>query len=741
MKKLYFLILFILFGGVSCLNTKHFSSVKKSLVSKEKYERSFITSRTALLSSSPSVLWTWKSIGPDIKPTENKKAGRSLSEYSFNRGNGAGKIHRLYINPQNDNQIFACSGIGGLFVSEDKGLNWEIAGTDRLPISGVGCITVSLKDSNVWVISTGDPDDTYSFSDGLWITRNAGETWRCINGINPETRFPVSEVLENYTYISEVVSDPTDFNRLFVASNKGLFVTENALDEPNTVEWRLIDDSFYFDIEIPSWEPSTIFASGNRFIRSEDGGATWMKLPLPYYENSDKYKFLRISMELTSSDKNHVYAAVTNNEKHSNCKQGKASFQKFDLDSLKWNEVRSLSRGMNNVIPTRARAFEVNPIDSSLILAANVQPIYRSIDGGKNFSSIQRRQMHDDIHHIEFNSNGQELWAAHDGGVSISFDKGITWEDRDDGIGCAMVYEVSVAQQKEDLFLFGGFDTGGNLYKKGKWTHVLWGDGFKTLINYNNPDTMYVSRQNGFIFRSNDRGERWDKGIKPKGIKAPWYTWYMMNTKNPQTLYSVGEKISRSFDAGDTWETIFDVKKDKSLAIGHRLFLSASYPDLIYMDLFQYSSYSDPLILRSFNVNEKNIQEIKWEKINNFPIRGRISSIVPDDKNPFQFWVTFRTKKFKGGVYFFDGEKWHDYNEGIGNAIIHSMILEENNNGRVYLGTTYGVFTRDRDDEQWTLLKGLPGTYIRSMTINYVTSKIIVGTDGRGLWEGDLFRD
>jgi hypothetical protein len=66
------------------------------------------------------------------------------------------------------------------------------------------------------------------------------------------------------------------------------------------------------------------------------------------------------------------------------------------------------------------------------------------------------------------------------------------------------------------------------------------------------------------------------------------------------------------------------------------------------------------------------------------------------------------------------------------------MVLQKGPEKRIYIGSNYGVFTKRESETQWTLLSGLPGTQIKTMAINYVARKLVVGTYGRGIWWGDL---
>ncbi|MEZ4799378.1 MAG: hypothetical protein R2809_06310 [Flavobacteriales bacterium] len=66
------------------------------------------------------------------------------------------------------------------------------------------------------------------------------------------------------------------------------------------------------------------------------------------------------------------------------------------------------------------------------------------------------------------------------------------------------------------------------------------------------------------------------------------------------------------------------------------------------------------------------------------------------------------------------------------------MILQRGAEGRLYIGSNYGVFTKRKNESKWTLMTGLPGCQIKSLAINYRIGKLVVGTYGRGVWQGDL---
>ncbi|MFT4679182.1 MAG: photosystem II stability/assembly factor-like uncharacterized protein [Flavobacteriales bacterium] len=686
------------------------------------------------------VEYDFECLGPNLQPKEMNPGGRAIPSYSAERGNGTGRINYVYINPTDNDNVFACSPTGGLFVTYNNGLKWRNAGTDQLPVSGCASVVVNPDDINNWVIATGDSDDRFMYSDGIWRTRDGGETWQNINGKNIEKTFPVAEKSKDWTLVGKVAAHPCNFNRVFVASNKGLFATNNAQEEdPLKVRWTRMAESFFYDVEVYPWNESVVYAAGERFMVSGDCGFTWNDLPLPKYENPEKYPFLRMELEFTNQDPDHIYAAVTCASKHGTASMGPASLHKFNILRKEWTEVRSLRKGMDNMIPTRGRAFDVSPLDSSLIVVGNVQPVYRSTNGGRSFEKIERGQMHDDIHHLNFAADGKTVWAAHDGGVSISFDGGLTFDPRDKGIGAANVFGLAVAQTDEPQVLYGGYDTGGNLLRDGEWFHVTWGDGFQTIIDHSDPHVMFATKQGGHINRTTDRGDNWDDAVYSGSNKAEWHTWIRMNPAYSNIIYCAGKQLTRSMSLGEEWETIFDVREHEDLQVVYKIFTSETNPDVMYIYCLG-EKKSNPTLFRTENVNEETVTRIRWEKLD-LPSKGWVSDLVIDPDEWKKCWVAYKSIDPEKKVFRYTGDKWIDIGKKLGYARVESMVLDKNSQERLYIGSNYGVFTRSKVEKEWTCLNGMPGLWMKSMAINYQASTLLIGTHGRGIWQCDLMEE
>lgn len=699
------------------------------------------------------VNWKWEFIGPAIKPEELNPGGKAIPAYAANRGNGTGRINYLYMHPKDNDKLWACSPTGGLWYTRNGGKYWHEGGTDQLPISGVSSVAVNTENPRQWIIATGDGDDQFMFTDGVWMTKNGGKDYYSLNGDDPSTALPFVQE-DSPTFIGEVVCKPEQFEYVFVASNKGLWVCEDieAGQQKNWLrrifrkrnqtsqKWKRVAEGQFYDIEIierPD-EVKLVIAAGEKLLVSYDGGASWKTYDAPQVKDANKFKFVRLSVEDSPALPNFLYVMVTCSEAASMSKIGQAALYLFDLKAGVWQKIRDMDGDVTNVIPTRARAFAVSPFDPNLVLCANVQPVNVSSDGGKSFRKIEKNQMHDDLHHFVFAPDGKTVWASHDGGVSKSDDAGLHWKSQDEGIGAANVFGVATSQTEDIHIAFGAYDTGGNMLRHAKWNHVSWGDGFESIISPSNPEIVFTTMQNGNI-QATYNGNNFEEAVRTNS-KTEWHTWIRMHPKDHNVIYCSGASLVRSKNLGKKWETIFNCDKiDSTLFSVYRFFLSPDHPDVMYVYALDDATAVNPQIWWTKNLREEDPEKIVWEKVPYIPREGWIMYIAIDPDDASKFWILYNRPEADGKIYYFDGRRYTDLSLNLGKGKCEIMTLQQGDSKRLYVGSNHGVFTMSKDDKQWIRLAGLPGTYIKSFDINYNTGHLVVGTFGRGVWRGPLF--
>ena len=111
---------------------------------------------------------TWAAIGP--QPISAGQTPGSLSV--------SGRVYAIAINPTNSNQLFAATGGGGVWRSNDAGADWSPL-TDSQSTLFTGAIAVAPSNPNVIYAGTGNPTVvTYAYTGhGILKSSDGGATW------------------------------------------------------------------------------------------------------------------------------------------------------------------------------------------------------------------------------------------------------------------------------------------------------------------------------------------------------------------------------------------------------------------------------------------------------------------------------------------------------------------------------------------------------------------------------------
>ena len=168
------------------------------------------------------------------------------------------------------------------------------------------------------------------------------------------------------------------------------------------------------------------------------------------------------------------------------------------------------------------------------------------------------------------------------------------------------------------------------------------------------------------------------------------------------------------------------------------MYLSETNPDVMYAYCLS-KGEGQPVLMRTLNLNEDNPDRIDWKRIDT-PSSGWLAGMAIDPDDPEKFWMAYISYKTDKKVWRYSGEgRWSDIGKKLGFAVPEELIVDPEGGERLYLGTNYGVFTRNKTENDWTLLSGLPGCYVKSLAINRENGMIYAGTFGRGVWKAPLY--
>ncbi len=167
---------------------------------------------------------------------------------------GVGRITALAVDKANTNHIVIGAQTGGVWRSIDGGTNWTVL-TDNLSNLNVYSLTIDPTNSATyfWGSSSGI----------IFKSIDSGATWNLLADTGSGS-------------VNKILIDPTNTAKMYCSvQNGGIFKSTDG-----GVNWTTINAAATtgFDIEFKPGDTNTIYASGNNFYKSIDGGVTFSSL-------------------------------------------------------------------------------------------------------------------------------------------------------------------------------------------------------------------------------------------------------------------------------------------------------------------------------------------------------------------------------------------------------------------------------------------------------------------------------
>jgi len=728
-------------------------------------------------------LWYTNNNGTTFTPVLDNSPTQNIGDIAVDWNSGT-----IWVGTGEKNSSRSSYAGIGMLKSTDKGKTWTNVG---LPDSHhISRILINPNNANEVVVGVIGHLYSPNQERGIFKTTDAGKTWT-------KTLF-----INNDTGIIDVAAAPEDFNIMYAASwererkawnfdgdgnNSAIYKSTDAGNS-----WSKVSDNSGFPIGdgvgrigLAVFNENTVYALHDSQFRRPKGKS---KKPSDALTKED-FKTMSKADFLNLSDKKlNIY--LKNNgfqEKYraENVKQmvrvgtvkpvdlasylEDANAMLFDTQVIGAEVFKTTNGGLSwkkthkdyldGVYSSYGYYFgeiRVDLQDQNAIYVLGV-PIIKSKDGGKTFTSISKENVHSDHQTLWINPKKPgHILNGNDGGLNLSYDDGENWlKLNDPAVG--QFYSVYADNQK-NYKVYGGLQDNGvwvadnnakmdkSWYQKGQnpYKSIMGGDGMQVQVDDRNPNIVYTGYQFGNYYRINRETGK-NEYIQPKHTlgetpyRFNWQTPIHLSKHNQDILYLGGNKLHRSLNKGDDWETISDDLttggKKGNVAYGTLTTISESpfQFGLIYVG-------SDDGYI---NVTKNGGGS--WTRIsNNLPQNLWVSRVIASAHKKERVYATlngYRFDDFTTYIYMSNdfGQTWKNISSNMPASPVNVIKEDPKNENLLYVGTDNGLYVSFHQGNSWeAFANNLPNVAVHDLVIQPTAKDLIVGTHGRSLYKTNI---
>ncbi len=681
----------------------------------------------------------------------------------------SGRISDIAVRPDNPSHYFVTVASGGVWKTINSGTTWTPV-FDTQGSYSVGCVTIDPNNPLVIWIGTGENNSQRSvgYGDGVYKSVDGGKSWKNVG-------------LKESEHIGMIVVDPRDSDSVYVAAqgplwapggDRGLYKTADGGTTWSKV-LEISENTGVNEVVLDPRNPDNLLASAyqrrrrvwtlldggpeSAIYKSTDAGATWEKIDngLP---DGDKGK---IGLAISPPNPDVVYAIVEAQDD----KGGVFRSTDFGASWVKRSDYMSGS-------PQYYNELVADPSDVSRVYSMDTW-LHATEDGGKTWNKIPENYKHVDNHALWINpKNTDHMIGGCDGGVYETWDRGLHWQFKAN-LPITQFYKgtpdndvpfYNVYGGTQDNATLGGPSRTTNLHgiMNSDWYVTIFGDGFKTQIDPDNPDIVYSQYQYGGLARFDRRsGERIDIQPQPEPGEDPLrYNWDSALIISPHAstrLYFAAQRIFRSDDRGDSWRPISPdltrrIDRDRLEVMGKVWSVDAvaknastsAYGNIIALsesprvEGLIYAGTDDGLI----QVTEDGGKS--WRKVERVPgvpemtYVYRLEASVHDPDTVFGSFNNHKNGDFKPYLAKSTdrGVTWTSITGNLPErGSTYGLVQDHVNADLLFAGTEFGAFFSVDGGKKWVQLKGgIPVIAVRDLEIQRRESDLVAATFGRGFY-------
>ena len=679
----------------------------------------------------------------------------------------SGRIADIAVHPTDKATWYVASAAGGVWKTTNAGTSFAPVFDGEGSFS-IGAVTIDSKNPNVVWVGTGENNAqrVVAYGDGIYKSIDGGKSWKKMG-------------LEESEHIARIVIDPRNSDVVYVAAqgplwrkggDRGVYKTTDGGKTWSRVlsvdEWTGAND-----IQMDPRNPDLLIATtwqrnrrtfafvaggpGSAVYRSTDAGKTWTKSQSGF-PNVD---LGRIGLAMSPANPSVVYAiaeAAYDSGGSFRSRDGGASWERM-------SRYQSGGNYYNEIVADPKNVDRVYAMDTNLQMTD---------DAGRTFHRVGEVLKHVDNHSMWVDPDVTDhLIVGCDGGVYETFDRGRTWR-YSANLPITQYYRVATDESKPFYRVFGGaqdnFSVGGpsrtrtnNGIRNADWFITSGGDGFGSVVDPVDPNTVYAESQFGVLSRFNLKtGEV--VGIQPVDdpgdtLRWNWDSPLFVSPHSHTRVYFAANRVFRSDDRGDSWRAVSpDLSRHidrNTLKAMDRVWgvdaVAKNVSTTLYGTIFTIaeSPIKEGLLFAGTDDGRISISEDAgghWRSVDHFPgvpDTTFVSRVVPSKHDANTLYATFNNHwsgDFKPYVLKSTdlGRSWTSLTGDLPARGSAWVIAEDHvDPNLLFLGTEFGLYVTTDGGKKWVRLKGgLPTIQVRDLAIQKRENDLVLATFGRGFY-------
>ena len=695
--------------------------------------------------------------------------------------------------PADPMTYYAGAASGGIWKTTDAGLGWEPVFDDQ-SVHSIGSLAVAASDPQIVWAGTGETfiRSNVSIGNGIYKSTDGGRTWEHLG-------------LDRTGRIGRVIVHPSNPDIVYAAAlghgyspqpERGVYRTRDGgktwervlfVDEDTGASDLVMDPNNprilfagMWQLEIKTWGRES-GGPGSGLFMSRDGGDTWTRIEgreLP------ELPVGKVAVCMTPKDSDRIYALIETGDGVPRQEKETESGELWSSNDggKSWRLVTH-NRNLAGRSAYYSRcAVSTDDPDEVYFLAAAFS---ETLDGGKTSRVRSRVTAPGWDHHDMWidPTNAERMIVAHDGGVSVSENRGQSWLRIQ--LPVAQLYHVTVDNQIP-YYVYGNRQDGPSMrgpsnsrlsedsrraeIPRGMWHGVGGGEcGFATPDPVD-PNIIWSSAsgsgaRGGIVVRYNEvrrqyrQVEVWPEstGGWPAADLKYRFQWtfpLLISPHDHNTVYVTSQFVHRTTQGGQSWDIISPdlTTNDKSrqgisggltpdnIGVEYCCVVYAFDESPLQQGVF-WAGSNDGLVHVSRDAGEtwNNVTE----NIPGLPPLGTVRNIDASKWDAGKAYITVdfhQVGNFDPFVYRTQdyGEHWTRITSGIsGSPLSYVRNIREDpvRPGLLYLGTENALYVSFDDGENWQSLQtNLPPAPMYWLVVQEHFNDLVVGTYGRGFW-------